>query len=172
MAGTDLKPVKENVLPSLKPIEVAPVAPAPRLTSAFELSEERKNDLIPLPAPNSDSSGYTKLVSSQELYDNRQYDVYDPDKSPDYYAYGQPLTDKAVNGLVKFAGKTATTIASNTLGLVYGLGSWAVDRKFSSFYDNAFFKAMDDIDESLRISNPHLYTQAELDDPLSANAIF
>ncbi len=172
MAGTDLKPVKENVLPSLKPIEVAPVAPAPRLTSAFELSEERKNDLIPLPAPNSDSSGYTKLVSSQELYDNRQYDVYDPEKSPDYYAYGQPLTDKAVNGLVKFAGKTATTIASNTLGLVYGLGSWAVDRKFSSFYDNAFFKAMDEIDEKLRISNPHFYTQAEIDDPFSANAIF
>ena len=172
MAGTDLKPVKENVLPSLEPIQVAPIRPVSATPRAFEMSEERKNNVIPLPAPNSDSSGFTKIVSSQDLFENRQYNSYDPDKSPDFYAYGQSTTDKAVNGLVKFAGKTATTIAGNTIGLAYGLGSWAIDRKFSSFYDNAFFKSMDKIDEDLRISNPHLYTQAELDDPLSANSIF
>ena len=172
MAGTDLKPVRENVLPSLEPLKIAPMRPLSPTPRAFEISEERKNSIIPLPAPNSDSSGFTKIVSSQDLYENRQYDSYDPDKSPDFYAYGQSTTDKAINGLVKFAGKTATTIASNTAGLVYGLGSWAIDRKFSSFYDNDFFKSMDAIDEKLRISNPHLYTQAEIDDPLSANAIF
>lgn len=172
MAGTDLKPVRENVLPSLEPIKIGPMRPLSPTPGAYELSEERKNDIIPLPAPNSDSSGFTKIVSSQDLFENRQYDSYDPDKSPDFYAYGQSTTDKAINGLVKFAGKTATTIASNTAGLVYGLGAWAINKKFSSFYDNEFFRSMDKIDESLRISNPHLYTQAELDDPLSANAIF
>lgn len=172
MAGTDLKPVRENVLPSLKLVDVAPMVPVSRTPRAYDLSVERKNEIIPLPTPNSDSSGFTKIVSSQDLYENRQYDSYDPEKSPDFYAYGQSTTDKAVNGLVKFAGKTATTIASNTAGLVYGLGAWAIDRKFSSFYDNAFFKSMDKIDEDLRISNPHLYTQAEIDDPFSANAIF
>lgn len=172
MAGTDLKPLMDNVLPSINPIQVAPIRPVSATPRAFELSEERKNNIIPLPAPNSDSSGFTKIVSSQELFENRQYDTYDPEKSPDFYAYGQSTTDKALNGLVKFAGKTATTIAGNTAGLIYGLGSWAIDRKFSSFYDNEFFKSMDKIDEDLRISNPHLYTQAEIDDPLSANAIF
>lgn len=172
MAGTDLKPVKENVLPSLEPMNIGPMRPLSPTPSAFQISEERKSDIIPLPAPNSDSSGFTKIVSSQDLFENRQYDSYDPDKSPDFYAYGQSTTDKAINGLVKFAGKTATTIASNTAGLVYGLGAWAIDRKFSSLYDNDFFKSMDAIDEKLRISNPHYYTQAEIDDPLSANAIF
>ena len=172
MAGTDLKPVRENVLPSLEPMNIGPMRPLSPTPGAFELSEERKNDIIPLPAPNSDSSGFTKIVSSQDLFENRQYNSYDPDKSPDFYAYGQSTTDKAINGLVKFAGKTATTIASNTAGLVYGLGAWAIDRKFSSLYDNDFFKSMDAIDEKLRISNPHYYTQAEIDDPLSANSIF
>jgi hypothetical protein len=172
MAGTDLKPVRENVLPSLKPVDVAPMVPVSRTPRAYDLSVERKNDIIPLPTPNSDSSGFTKIVSSQDLYENRQYDSYDPEKSPDFYAYGQSTTDKALNGLVKFAGKTATTIASNTAGLVYGLGAWAADGKFSSFYDNDFFRSMDAIDEKLRISNPHLYTQAEIDDPFSANSIF
>ena len=172
MAGPNLRPVKENVLPSVEPLSIGPMRPLPRTAGAYELSEERKNNIIPLPAPNSDSSGFTKIVSSQDLFENRQYDSYDPEKSPDFYAYGQSTTDKALNGIVKFAGKTATTLASNTAGLIYGLGSWALDRKFSSFYDNDFFKSMDKIDQELQISNPHLYTQAEIDDPFSANAIF
>ena len=174
MAGTDLKPVLTNVLPEANPVPIGVSAKLPTPTRAYNISEGNRaaTGIIPLPAPNTDESGFTKMVSSQDLFENRQYDAFDPEKSPDFYAYGQSTTDKAINGIAKFAGTAASTLVNNTAGFLTGLVSVAATRKLSSFYDNPFFKSMDDLDQEMRIRFPHLYTQAEMEDPLSANAIF
>ena len=174
MAGTDLNPVLTNVLPTVSPQIVPKQLPLLKGGDAVNLSGngDPHSDIIPLPAPNTDESGYTKIVSAKELFDNRQYDVFDPDKSENFYAYGQSGWDKAINGVAKFTGTAATTIAGGTIGLLYGLGSVATTGKLTSFYDNPFFQEMDKIDEEMRIKFPHMYTDAERRDPFSANAIF
>lgn len=163
MAGTDLNPVLTNVLPTVSPQIVPQQRPLLKGGDAVNLSGngDPHSDIIPLPAPNTDESGYTKIVSAKELFDNRQYDVFDPDKSENFYAYGQSGWDKAINGVAKFTGTAATTIAGGTIGLLYGLGSVATTGKLTSFYDNPFFQEMDKIDEEMRIKFPHMYTDAE-----------
>lgn len=166
MAGTDLYPIKENIQPNLLSLPVGSTLPM----TPFLASEQRKDDFLPPPA-----SGLPQVaptLTTGELYENRKFGLYDPFKTEEQYAYGQSAWDKAGNGLAKLAGTTATTLANNTVGLLYGMGAALGNQKFSSLYDNDFFKKMDDVSKEMENRFPHYYTMAEQKDPLALGSIF
>jgi len=166
MAGTDLYPIKENIQPNLPSLPVGSTLPM----TPFVASEQRKDDFLPPPA-----SGLPQVaptLTTGELYENRKFGLYDPSKTEEQYAYGQSAWDKAGNGLAKLAGTTATTLANNTVGLLYGMGAALGNQKFSSLYDNDFFKKMDDISKEMENRFPHYYTTAEQKDPLALSSVF
>ena len=88
------------------------------------------------------------------------------------YAQNQGALEKAGSGLAKFAGITGTTIANNTVGLLYGLTKGFSDGKFSSVYDNEFTQRMDTFSKYMEDAFPNYYTAAELEDPLALRSIF
>ena len=166
MAGTDLYPIKENIQPTLSSLPVGSTLPM----TPFVASEQRKDDFLPPPAIGLPQIAST--LSTGELYENRKFGLYDPSKTEEQYAYGQSAWDKAGNGLAKLAGTTATTLADNTIGLLYGMGAALGNQKFSSLYDNDFFKKMDEISKEMENKFPHYYTLSEQKDPLALSSIF
>lgn len=170
MAGTDLFPVKENVLPTNAPTEIGSTGPSVSPTTAFGASEARKNDFM---FPTADhTKGMAETVTSQDLYDARKLPVFNRELTEEDFAYGQSAWDKAKFGIGKFAGITGQTIANNTVGLVYGIGAAIGNQKFSSLYDNDWSKMMDDASDKMETYMPHYYTEAEKRDPLSLSSIF
>ena len=166
MPGTDLYSTQDNVLPTNKIMELgSPKASGP-MESFVESGQRRADYLPPLPEQ------IAPTVTTKELYDNRKFGLYNPNKTEEDYAYGQSALDKAGNGLAKLAGTTASTIVNNSVGLLYGIGSAVVDRKFSSLYDNEFFKKMDSVSQEMENRFPHYYTEAERKDPLALKSIF
>ena len=67
----------------------------------------------------------------------------------DAYAQGQGWTEKMVNGVGKGLALTGSTFLQGTVGLVNGLVNWGATGNFSSFYDNEFNRALDDINKEL-----------------------
>ncbi len=166
MAGTELYPIKENILPTPQSLPIGstlPVAP-------FVASEQRKDDFLPPPA--SGVPQVAPMTSTGELYEARKFAMYDPSKTEEQYAYGQSAWDKAGNGLAKLAGTTAITLADNTVGLLYGMGAALGNLKFSSLYDNDFFKHMDEVSKEMENKFPHYYTAAEQKNPLALSSVF
>ena len=166
MPGTDLYSTQDNVLPTNKIMELgSPKASGP-MTAFVESGERRADYLPPLPEQ------IAPTVTTKELYDNRKFGLYNPNKTEEDYAYGQSALNKAGNGIAKLAGTTASTIVNNTVGLLYGATSAIVNQKFSSLYDNEFFKKMDDVSTEMENRFPHYYTEAERKDPLALKSIF
>jgi hypothetical protein len=99
-------------------------------------------------------------VSLQTLEDNKRFKTFNPliDNYEDFAAQGQSTTEKVYNGLIKFAGTTATTLVSGTIGTIYGGLSVAETGKFSSFYDNDLSRALDDISNKLEDNYGHYKT--------------
>jgi len=77
------------------------------------------------------------------------------------YAKNQKWTDKMMNGVGKGLLLTGTTFLQSTAGLVNGLGQWAKDGKFSSFYDNDYNKSLDEFNKKYEDILPNYYTQEE-----------
>jgi len=172
MAGTDLYPVTENIVPLNTGTNVGSTEPSivPIRGSNFAASEDRKDDFMP---PSADrTEGLAETVTSQNLYDARKFPVFNREKTEDDFAYGQSAWDKAKFGIGKFAGVTAQTIANDTIGLVYGIGASIAHQKFSSLYDNQWSKMMDAASEEMEIKMPHYYTEAEQRDPLALSSVF
>jgi len=166
MPGTDLYSTQDNVLPTNKIMELgSPKASGP--INLFVDSGDRRPDYLP-PLPEQ----IAPTVTTKELYDNRKFGLYNPNKTEEDYAYGQSALDKAGNGLAKLAGTTASTIVNNSVGLLYGATSALVNQKFSSLYDNEFFKRMDTVSQEMENRFPHYYTEAERKDPLALKSIF
>ena len=166
MPGTDLYSTQDNVLPTNKIMELgSPKASGPM--NLFVESGERRADYLP-PLPEQ----IAPTVTTKELYDNRKFGLYNPNKTEEDYAYGQSALDKAGNGIAKLAGTTASTIVNNTVGLLFGATSALVNQKFSSLYDNDFFKRMDAVSQEMENRFPHYYTEAERKDPLALKSIF
>ena len=92
-----------------------------------------------------------------------RYDNFVPGdyNNEDAYAQGQGWTAKMVNGVGKGLALTAGTFLQSTLGLVNGVGRWAQDGRFASFYDNPENRAIDDIYKKLEDVLPNYYTDAE-----------
>jgi hypothetical protein len=125
------------------------VAEAPRLTNLsgrlaqFDMSPIQVGDIY-------QESQYTPKVLVQELPDleNRRAEL-------------QPWEDKLGNGLVNMTTSAFTGALESTVGLVYGAGAAMFSEDASKFYDNAFGRSMDAINNSVRESNPFYYSEAE-----------
>jgi hypothetical protein len=70
----------------------------------------------------------------------------------------QSTGEKFVRGISKFAGKTTTAVLGSTVGTLYGVGASIINGSLSSFYDNAFQRGLDDINEWMDEKAP-LYRQ-------------
>lgn len=76
-------------------------------------------------------------------------------------AQAQSTTEKWRNGIGKFVGKTGTAVLGGTLGSIYGIGSAIANGDMNAFYDNAFQRGMDDINEWLDKKLPNYMTNKE-----------
>jgi len=155
----ELNPTTENFVPTPNNIPLSGSAPIPyRGNSVTDKSQEYPSFLPPI------SKGATNLpptVTSGELYNARRFDIYDPTKTENEYAYGQSIGDKIVNGVGKGISLTGTTFLQSTAGMLNGVANWITDGKFSSFYNNDFNKALDKWNDELENKLPNYYTDAE-----------
>jgi hypothetical protein len=78
------------------------------------------------------------------------------------YAQGQGVLSKAGSAVIKGLGLAGTTFVNGTVGLVYGVGKWIDDGKFSSFYDNDLTRSLDGLNTDLENKFANYYTQEEL----------
>ena len=102
-------------------------------------------------------------ASAKELYDNRRYSEFNPFvvDLEDQKAYGQSVTDKAVNGLVKGLNLVGTTIAGG-FGTLYGIAKSPFTGRLADIWDNEALRTLDDwnteVDQNFL---PNYYTDAE-----------
>ena len=73
----------------------------------------------------------------------------------------QTILDKFGNGLVGLVGKGLTTAAEGIINPFYGTVAAIADKDFSSYYNNDFNKALDNINETLSSTNPFYETREE-----------
>jgi hypothetical protein len=78
-------------------------------------------------------------------------------------AQQQGTWDKWRNSLGKMVGIAGTTFVSGTAGLVYGIGSAAINQRWADLIDNPITRSMDDISKRLDDYAPNYYTKAEQD---------
>ena len=110
--------------------------------------------------------GRGSRVTTQDEYDgSNRYTYFQPssmgvdneDTAGQYQSFGS----KAINGVTKGLILTGTTFLQSTVGLVNGTYQAISDGKFSSFYDNDFNRALDDINKWSEDQFPNYYTQKE-----------
>lgn len=77
------------------------------------------------------------------------------------YAQGQSWYSKAFNATTKGLGLVGTTFLEGTVGMLVGTANAVADGKFSSFYDNAFSRSLDDFNKANEDRLPNYYTQQE-----------
>ena len=113
-------------------------------------------------------------------YGSSKYDtglLLNPDQGDiqDQRANSQSGFLKVVNGLAKGAVLAGTTFLDGTVGLVYGIGSAANQKRWSALWDNDFSRAMQKINDVSEELMPNYYTQDEQQNPwdhiFSANFI-
>lgn len=78
-------------------------------------------------------------------------------------AQQQGTWDKWRNSIGKMVGIAGTTFVSGTAGLVYGLGSAAINQRWADLIDNPITRTMDDISKRIEDYAPNYYTKAEQD---------
>ena len=102
----------------------------------------------------------TKSMSFKEYESFLDYDV-DVRRGIDHVearAQNQSTLQQWGRGLMKANITAVGALAENTIGLFWGLGSLATG---GSFYDNAFGRAIDDMNEWAAETMPNYYTRAE-----------
>ena len=108
-----------------------------------------------------------KLRTLDEYAGNEKgrYDFFMPGDfdNEDAVAQNQSFGSKMVNGVGKGLLLTGTTFLQSTVGLVNGAAKAIADGKFSSFYDNEFNRALDEINKKAEDALPNYYTAAERD---------
>ena len=75
----------------------------------------------------------------------------------------QPTSEKWLNGLVKFGGKTLTATAGGILGPVVGIPEAIKEGSFNSFFDNDYQRWLDGLNDSMDENLPNYYTKEEQD---------
>jgi len=114
-----------------------------------------------------DDSGGGKMRTLDEYAGNEKgrYDYFMPGDfdNEDAAAQGQSFGAKMVNGVSKGLLLTGTTFLQSTVGLVNGTYQAIADGKFSSFYDNEFNRALDEINKYAEDALPNYYTAEERD---------
>ena len=78
-------------------------------------------------------------------------------------AQQQSAADRLANGTIKMFGTAASSLASGTIGLVYGVGAAAFEQRLASLIDNDVTRKMDELSRNLEDYLPNYYTKAEQD---------
>lgn len=103
------------------------------------------------------------FVTNSELEANKRYRVYNPTvaNQEDYAAYGQSVSDKAANGLLKGVNLAATTVAGG-FGMLYGAAKSPFTGRLADIWDNDVMRGLDDwntkVDQEYL---PNYYTDVE-----------
>ena len=112
-----------------------------------------------------DTGGGGRLRTLDEFAANEKgrYDYFMPGNfdNEDAAAQGQSWGAQMVNGVGKGLLLTGTTFLQSTVGLVNGTYQAIADGKFSSFYDNEFNRALDEVNKSAEDALPNYYTAKE-----------
>ena len=87
----------------------------------------------------------------------------------DLRAEEQSAAAKLSAGVAKGGILAATTFLNGTVGLIAGLGEWAMTGKVSKVWDNDFSRLMDDITEKSEQVLPNYYSDKELNSPWYTN---
>lgn len=87
----------------------------------------------------------------------------------DLRAEEQSAAAKLSAGVAKGGILAATTFLNGTVGLIAGLGEWAMTGKVSKVWDNDFSRLMDDITEKSEQILPNYYSDKELNSPWYTN---
>ncbi len=103
------------------------------------------------------------FVTNAELEANKRYRAYNPTvgNQEDYSAYGQSISDKAANGLLKGVNLAATTVAGG-FGMLYGVPKSMATGRLADIWDNEIMRGLDDwntkVDQEYL---PNYYTDVE-----------
>ena len=87
----------------------------------------------------------------------------------DLRAEEQSAAAKLSAGIAKGGILATTTFLNGTVGLIAGLGEWAMTGKVSKVWDNDFSRLMDDITEKSEQVLPNYYSDKELNSPWYTN---
>ena len=89
-----------------------------------------------------------------------RYDYFMPGEfdNEDAAAQDQSFGSRMVNGVAKGLLLTGTTFLQSTVGLVNGAANWISTGKFSSFYDNDFNRALDELNKYAEDALPNYYS--------------
>lgn len=161
----DLKPIiNREQLPEL---EVNVKAPNVYQASVERLSNYANNESVfdKLSEASRTSKFEQKgvFVTNAELEANKRYRVYNPTvaNQEDYAAYGQSISDKAANGLLKGVNLAATTVAGG-FGMLYGIPKSMATGRLADIWDNEIMRGLDDwntkVDQEYL---PNYYTDVE-----------
>lgn len=84
-------------------------------------------------------------------------------------AMNQSTSDKWLNGLSKFVGKTANAIVGGTVGSANGIVEFIKTGSMDSVYDNRFNRWLDDLNVAMDNKLPNYYSQEEIDGSFFSN---
>jgi hypothetical protein len=101
-------------------------------------------------------------LTFQDVPDSKyDYNILPGQDIENIYAHRQTGWDKWGNGVVKFAGKTATAFAGGMATIPIGIGSAIVTGSMKGFFDNDFYHMLDRWNEGMDGSLPNYYTEEE-----------
>ena len=117
-------------------------------------------------ATSDNRQGGGRIYTEDELEGAGRYDYFQPSSmginNEDVAAQYQGWGEKMVNGVLKGGSLALTTFLQGTVGAVNGLYQWNKTGKFSSFYDNEFNRALDQMNKDLEDQLPNYYSNEEL----------
>ena len=157
----------------ISPVENQPIDMTQRSVSVspFKQSVDRADlagapsifDKLQQASANSNPIEKGVFVTNAELDANKRYTQYNPTipNYEDFAAYGQSVSDKAANGLLKGVNLAATTVAGG-FGMIYGAIKSPFSGRLADIWDNEGMKALDawnnKVDQEYL---PNYYTDAE-----------
>lgn len=114
-------------------------------------------------APTGRFANFTPTRMASDFDFSGRYPVTFPGlNTEDIYAEAQSFGQKLAYGAGKMVNNAAVTFINGTAGLVYGVGSAAVNGDFTSFYDNDFTRSLNEYQENFNTNVlPHYMSQQE-----------
>ena len=95
----------------------------------------------------------------------KRYDTFMPGiDNAEYAAKNQSTSDKWINGLTKAAVNFGTTVAGNTVGLLYGIGNGVAEGSLNAVFDNKFTNYVADLNDKLGYKLANYVSKDEQDD--------
>lgn len=108
-----------------------------------------------------DTRGNALIELSDGSYIDRYDRYFTGVNNDELNAQSQSSTDKWINGIAKFGGKTFNAVIGGTVGTVYGIGEMIQDGSLTSLYDNGFTRTLDDWNTKMDYNLPNYYTEQE-----------